>query len=167
MSLNVENEAGREINQADSTTESMATAASPQAGSRVVSVDTLRGLTILLMVFVNDLGRGAAAWMHHIRPPLCRRDDPRRHRFPVLPLYCGNLDPAGSGASGNSWDLTLAAAWPHSAAVRRAADSGIDRAQQRRRPHAWIGPMGHTCGHLRDPGLVRDPPVREAGNGGY
>jgi predicted acyltransferase len=32
-------------------------------------VDTLRGLTILLMVFVNDLGREAPSWMHHIRPP--------------------------------------------------------------------------------------------------
>jgi predicted acyltransferase len=40
-----------------------------QPSSRVISVDTLRGLTILLMVFVNDLGRGAPAWMHHIRPP--------------------------------------------------------------------------------------------------
>jgi predicted acyltransferase len=37
--------------------------------SRVLSVDTLRGLTIFLMVFVNDLGRGAPSWMHHIRPP--------------------------------------------------------------------------------------------------
>ncbi len=36
---------------------------------RVVSVDVLRGLTILLMVFVNDLGPGAPAWMHHIHPP--------------------------------------------------------------------------------------------------
>jgi predicted acyltransferase len=36
---------------------------------RVDSVDALRGLTILLMVFVNDLGRNAPSWMHHIRPP--------------------------------------------------------------------------------------------------
>ena len=28
----------------------------------------LRGLTILLMVFVNDLGPAAPAWMHHIQP---------------------------------------------------------------------------------------------------
>jgi predicted acyltransferase len=40
----------------------------PIAGGRVASVDALRGLTILLMVFVNDLGRGAPAWMHHIQP---------------------------------------------------------------------------------------------------
>jgi predicted acyltransferase len=38
-------------------------------GVRVDSVDTLRGLTILLMVFVNDLGPGSPSWMHHIRPP--------------------------------------------------------------------------------------------------
>jgi len=36
---------------------------------RVHSVDALRGLTILLMVFVNDIGPGAPAWMHHIQPP--------------------------------------------------------------------------------------------------
>ena len=32
-------------------------------------MDALRGLTILLMVFVNDLGPAAPAWMHHIAPP--------------------------------------------------------------------------------------------------
>src|SRR6516162_9360338 len=40
----------------------------PITGRRVASVDAMRGLTILLMVFVNDLGRGAPAWMHHIQP---------------------------------------------------------------------------------------------------
>jgi predicted acyltransferase len=39
------------------------------SSARVDSVDALRGLTILLMVFVNDLGHAAPAWMHHIRPP--------------------------------------------------------------------------------------------------
>jgi heparan-alpha-glucosaminide N-acetyltransferase len=43
--------------------------APPGAGRRIASVDVLRGLTILLMIFVNDLGRGAPAWMHHIQPP--------------------------------------------------------------------------------------------------
>jgi len=41
----------------------------PAAGGRIDSVDVLRGLTILLMVFVNDLGPAAPAWMHHIEPP--------------------------------------------------------------------------------------------------
>lgn len=36
---------------------------------RVDSVDVLRGLTILLMVFVNDLGAAAPSWLHHIEPP--------------------------------------------------------------------------------------------------
>lgn len=36
---------------------------------RVLSVDILRGLTILLMVFVNDLGQSAPSWLHHIQPP--------------------------------------------------------------------------------------------------
>lgn len=35
---------------------------------RVASVDALRGLTILLMVFVNDMGRNAPAFLHHIKP---------------------------------------------------------------------------------------------------
>jgi predicted acyltransferase len=39
------------------------------AGGRIASVDALRGLTILLMIFVNDLGKGAPSWMHHIQPP--------------------------------------------------------------------------------------------------
>jgi predicted acyltransferase len=41
----------------------------PAHVGRVASVDALRGLTILLMVFVNDLGPAAPSWLHHIRPP--------------------------------------------------------------------------------------------------
>src|SRR5262249_47427471 len=41
----------------------------PSISGRIASVDALRGLTILLMIFVNDLGRAAPSWMHHIRPP--------------------------------------------------------------------------------------------------
>ena len=41
----------------------------PVTPSRVASVDALRGLTILLMIFVNDLGPAAPSWMHHIQPP--------------------------------------------------------------------------------------------------
>jgi predicted acyltransferase len=46
--------------------------ASPIAATmdgRIASVDALRGLTILLMIFVNDLGPAAPSWMHHIQPP--------------------------------------------------------------------------------------------------
>ena len=38
-------------------------------GNRIASVDAMRGLTILLMVFVNDLGKAAPSWMLHIQPP--------------------------------------------------------------------------------------------------
>jgi heparan-alpha-glucosaminide N-acetyltransferase len=41
---------------------------SPRLSTRVASVDALRGLTILLMIFVNDLGPNAPSWMHHIQP---------------------------------------------------------------------------------------------------
>jgi predicted acyltransferase len=38
---------------------------------RIQSLDALRGLTILVMIFVNDLAsvRGAPAWMKHVQPP--------------------------------------------------------------------------------------------------
>jgi predicted acyltransferase len=39
------------------------------AARRIASVDALRGLTILVMIFVNDLGPAAPSWMHHIQPP--------------------------------------------------------------------------------------------------
>ncbi len=48
--------------------EGLAMSTQPSPSPRVMSVDVLRGLTILLMVFVNDLGHAAPAWMHHIRP---------------------------------------------------------------------------------------------------
>lgn len=41
----------------------------PASKPRVDSVDALRGFTILLMVFVNDLGAAAPGWMKHIQPP--------------------------------------------------------------------------------------------------
>ena len=40
-----------------------------RSARRVASVDTLRGLTIFLMVFVNDLGPAAPSWLHHVNPP--------------------------------------------------------------------------------------------------
>ena len=40
-----------------------------EAPARVASVDILRGLTILTMVFVNDVGPAAPSWAHHIQPP--------------------------------------------------------------------------------------------------
>jgi len=46
---------------------------STQSGTttRVASVDALRGLTILVMIFVNDLAgvQNVPAWMKHVQPP--------------------------------------------------------------------------------------------------
>ncbi len=69
MSLEPEDDFEGEIDEPQIHDEASAGTLQPQPSSRVISVDTLRGLTILLMVFVNDLGHGAPAWMHHIRPP--------------------------------------------------------------------------------------------------
>jgi heparan-alpha-glucosaminide N-acetyltransferase len=42
--------------------------AQKRAAGRIASVDALRGLTIFVMIFVNDLGHVAPAWLHHIQP---------------------------------------------------------------------------------------------------
>jgi predicted acyltransferase len=43
----------------------------PRSAERVQSLDVLRGLTILVMIFVNDVAnvQGAPVWMKHIQPP--------------------------------------------------------------------------------------------------
>jgi heparan-alpha-glucosaminide N-acetyltransferase len=53
----------------DDVTMSLPSIAPPTPRGRVASVDALRGLTILLMVFVNDLGPAAPSWLHHLQPP--------------------------------------------------------------------------------------------------
>src|SRR2546421_6226075 len=47
-----------------------AAAESRPDSSRIQSIDILRGLTILVMMFVNDLAgvKGVPPWMEHIRP---------------------------------------------------------------------------------------------------
>jgi predicted acyltransferase len=44
----------------------------PGTKNRIVSIDILRGITILVMIFVNDVAGvvGTPAWMKHISPPL-------------------------------------------------------------------------------------------------
>jgi predicted acyltransferase len=46
-------------------------AATVQAGERIRSIDVLRGLTILVMIFVNDVAgvHATPGWMKHIQPP--------------------------------------------------------------------------------------------------
>ncbi|HEX9106628.1 MAG TPA: DUF5009 domain-containing protein [Longimicrobiales bacterium] len=43
----------------------------PPAAERIRSIDVIRGLNILVMIFVNDLAGviGAPGWMKHIQPP--------------------------------------------------------------------------------------------------
>ncbi len=43
----------------------------PPTSGRIRSIDVLRGLNILVMIFVNDLAgvHGAPGWMKHIQPP--------------------------------------------------------------------------------------------------
>ena len=43
----------------------------PEAGGRLLSLDVVRGLIVLLMLFVNDMPgvTGAPAWLEHIEPP--------------------------------------------------------------------------------------------------
>jgi heparan-alpha-glucosaminide N-acetyltransferase len=43
-----------------------------QRSDRIISIDVLRGITILVMIFVNDVAgvTGVPAWMKHISPPL-------------------------------------------------------------------------------------------------
>src|SRR5579871_4525388 len=42
-----------------------------EPSKRLLSLDALRGLTILVMIFVNDVAgvAGTPAWMKHIQPP--------------------------------------------------------------------------------------------------
>ena len=43
---------------------------SPSNPQRVVAIDVLRGVTILLMIFVNDIAGvpGTPAWLKHFEP---------------------------------------------------------------------------------------------------
>lgn len=60
-----------------------------QPSNRVLSLDTLRGLTILLMVFVNDAGQYAPYWMHHIHPSNADGMTPADIVFPTFLFIAG------------------------------------------------------------------------------
>ena len=126
-------------------------------GSRITSVDTLRGLTIFLMVFVNDLGPGAPSWMHHIQPPDADGMTLADIVFPFFLFIVGVSIPLALERAERAGLSTWIAARPHPDPHRRAPAHGSDRAQQRGGRslggHLW----GLLARHRRDPGLVRRP----------
>src|SRR5580692_2957128 len=84
----------------------VAKSAALAAGERIASVDALRGLTILLMVFVNDLGRAAPSWLHHIQPPDADGMTLADVVFPTFLFLVGMSIPLAferARAAGTSW----------------------------------------------------------------
>ena len=71
---------------------------------RLASLDVLRGLTILVMIFVNDLAgvRDAPAWMKHFSPHDGGRHDVRRRGLPRVPLHRGMSIPLAIGRASNA-----------------------------------------------------------------
>ncbi len=67
-----------------------ATVAAPT--SRIASIDVFRGLTIMVMIFVNDLSgvRGLPWWTYHAH--MTRRHDLCGHGVPLLPLHRWHVD---------------------------------------------------------------------------
>jgi len=76
--------------------------------ARVASVDTLRGLTILLMIFVNDLGPGAPSWMHHIQPPNADGMTLADVVFPAFLFIVGISIPLALDRSSQPWPRRIA-----------------------------------------------------------
>ena len=110
------------------------------ASFRIASVDTLRGLTILLMIFVNDLGHAAPSWMHHIQPPNADGMTLADVVFPAFLFIVGVSIPLALEPWSVGGLAALEPARAHRVAHRGAAVHGLDSAQWRARPHAgWAG----------------------------
>ena len=62
--------------------------------SRLTSIDIFRGLTMVVMIFVNDLAsvRDLPWWTYHVKTNMGRHDL-RRHGLPLLPLPRRLVDP--------------------------------------------------------------------------
>ena len=95
--------------------------------ARVTSVDTLRGLTIFLMIFVNDLGRGAPSWMHHIQPPRADGMTLADIVFPFFLFIVGVSIPLALERSRAAGIIDMDAARPYSHPDRRTLAHGSDR----------------------------------------
>ena len=128
----------------------------PAPAGRVASVDALRGLTILLMIFVNDLGRAAPSWMHHIQPPNADGMTLADVVFPAFLFIVGVSIPLAFERAESAGVPDLGSTRPHPDSHCGAAVHGRDRLNnergQRRRPA--------SCGacwrlHRDHPGVVR------------
>ena len=114
--------------------EGSASTRQPRSSLRVISVDTLRGLTILLMIFVNDLGRGAPAWMHHIRPPRADGMTLADIVFPFFLFIVGVSIPLAQERRRGVGRVALGRSLATSSSARqRLLAAGSHRAERRRR----------------------------------
>ena len=131
--------------------------ASPIAttGGRIASVDALRGLTILLMIFVNDLGPAAPSWMHHIQPPNADGMTLADVVFPAFLFIVGVSIPLAFERARRDGKSMPGPARPHPRPHRGSAVHGRDRLQQRGRRHARPAPLEPAGVRRADPGLVR------------
>ena len=91
---------------------------------RVASVDALRGLTILLMIFVNDLGPHAPSWMHHIQPPNADGMTLADVVFPAFLFIVGISIPLAIERRPGPPDRTIGSARAHRCAHSRAPVHG-------------------------------------------
>ena len=123
---------------------------------RIASVDVLRGLTILLMIFVNDLGSAAPSWMHHIQPPRADGMTLADIVFPAFLFIVGVSIPLAFEQARCGRDDRPGPSRPHSDPHRLAVVHGRSRLQQRGRPDAPPTLVGYSGVRHPDPRLVRD-----------
>jgi predicted acyltransferase len=124
------------------------TAALPATGGRIDSVDALRGLTILLMVFVNDLGPAAPAWMLHIQPPNADGMTLADTVFPAFLFIVGVSIPLAferAQGAGKSKLAQLGHIFTRSAALLFMGVIELNRGNDRALPRGLWGVLAYTA----------------------
>jgi predicted acyltransferase len=136
----------------------------PAAGGRIDSVDALRGLTILLMVFVNDLGPAAPAWMHHIQPPNADGMTLADIVFPAFLFLVGVSIPLAfdrAQAAGRSKGAQLLHVLTRTAGLLLMGVIELNRSHDRTLGRPWWGVLAYTslifawCAVPRERGVKR------------
>ncbi len=120
----------------------------PAAGGRIDSVDALRGLTILLMVFVNDLGPAAPAWMHHIQPPNADGMTLADIVFPAFLFLVGVSIPLAferAQAAGKSKGAQLVHVLTRTAGLLLMGVIELNRAHDQTLGSPWWGVLAYTA----------------------